>query len=170
MNTLFYEPFVLQLVDYARTKLREPNIWLWIRQRGPSQLEEKHEDYLARNLGYNLKRVYRLVELEDFTRSHYMYNRDRALERIERYIHAFETKKPPVCRDKFSLWQHSLIMCLNIKKNGFPMDKGIWDTMKSFFTMSKRSQSRLGQLWREFSKTMLYQGRSNWLQIWCTNK
>lgn len=40
--------------------------------------------------------MYRLVELEDFTRSHYLYNRDRALERIERYIHEVETKKTPV--------------------------------------------------------------------------
>ena len=46
----------------------------------------RHEDYLARILGYNLKRVYRMVELEDFTRSHYLYNRDRALEWIERYL------------------------------------------------------------------------------------
>ena len=56
----------------------------------------RHEDYLARILGYNLKRVYRMVELEDFTGSHYLYNRDRALERIERHLQAVEAKKAPV--------------------------------------------------------------------------
>ena len=30
MSTFFYEPFVLKLVDYANTKLRELDIWLWI--------------------------------------------------------------------------------------------------------------------------------------------
>lgn len=30
MSILFYEPFVLKLVDYANTKLRELDIWLWI--------------------------------------------------------------------------------------------------------------------------------------------
>ena len=55
----------------------------------------KHEDYLARVLGYNLKRVYRLPELEDFTGSHYLYNRDRAVDRIEKYIHAVEVGKAP---------------------------------------------------------------------------
>ena len=44
----------------------------------------RHEDYLARILGYNLKRVYRMVELEDFTGSHYLYNRDRIHERKSR--------------------------------------------------------------------------------------
>ena len=53
----------------------------------------KHEDYLAMILGYNLKRVYRLAELEDFTGSHYLYNTDKALERMERHIHAAEVRK-----------------------------------------------------------------------------
>ena len=51
----------------------------------------KNEDYLAMILGY--KRVYRLAELEDFTRSHYLYNMDKALERMERHIHAAEVRK-----------------------------------------------------------------------------
>lgn len=56
----------------------------------------KHEDYLARILGYHLKRVYRATSIEDFTGSHYLYARDRAIERMERYIHAIEVRKAPV--------------------------------------------------------------------------
>lgn len=56
----------------------------------------KHDEFLARVISCNLKRTYRMVENEDFTGSHYLYNRDKSLERIERYIQAVETRKPPV--------------------------------------------------------------------------
>ena len=51
---------------------------------------------MTRILGYNLKRVYKSAGLEDFTGSHYLYNRDRALERLGRYIQAVDTRKAPV--------------------------------------------------------------------------
>ena len=71
------------------------------RDRWKKSLDEllpivKHEDYLARILGYHLKRVYRATSIEDFTGSHYLYARDRAIERMERYIHAVEVRKAPV--------------------------------------------------------------------------
>ena len=56
----------------------------------------RHEEYMSRILSCNLKRVYSLGENEDFTGSHYLYNQDSALERMERYIQAIETRKAPV--------------------------------------------------------------------------
>lgn len=56
----------------------------------------KHEDFLARVVSCNLMRTYRMIENEDFTGSHYIYNRDRSLERIERYIQAVEARKAPI--------------------------------------------------------------------------
>jgi len=56
----------------------------------------RHDDYLARIVSCNLKRTYRLAENEDFTGSHYVYNRDKSLDRMERYIQAVEARKPPV--------------------------------------------------------------------------
>lgn len=56
----------------------------------------RHEEYLSIIMSCNLKRVYSLVDNEDFTRSHYLYNRDRALEIMERYIQAIDARKAPM--------------------------------------------------------------------------
>ena len=54
------------------------------------------EEQLYAVLRASLMRVYNLEVLEDFTASHYLYNREKAVDRIERYLHAIEVKKPPV--------------------------------------------------------------------------
>ena len=56
----------------------------------------KHEDYLERVLSYSLRRVYNLVQVDDFTVTHYMYNREKAIDRIDRYLKAIEGKRAPV--------------------------------------------------------------------------
>ena len=54
------------------------------------------EEQLSVVLRGSLMRIYNLEVLEDFTASHYLYNREKAIDRIERYLHAIEVKIPPV--------------------------------------------------------------------------
>lgn len=37
-----------------------------------------------------------MLETLDFFGSHYMYNRDRAMDRTQRYLHAIDTRKAPL--------------------------------------------------------------------------
>ena len=55
----------------------------------------QHGDYQTMVLSCNLERIYMVTQVEDFTGSHYMYNRDRAIDRIERYLKAINMKKAP---------------------------------------------------------------------------
>lgn len=56
----------------------------------------RHEEYLARVLRYNMKRVYSHAEVEDFTGSYCVYKRKTTLDKIERYLHAIDMKKMPL--------------------------------------------------------------------------
>lgn len=49
----------------------------------------KHEDYLAMVSSCNWKQVYSMIEIKDFTSSHYVYNRDN-IGVDGRYLHAIE--------------------------------------------------------------------------------
>ena len=55
-----------------------------------------NEDELTVVLRGSLRRVYNLEVVEDFTASHYLYNREKAIHRIERYLKAIEINKAPV--------------------------------------------------------------------------
>ena len=68
----------------------------WRRSLEALQLQVKDEEYLGRILGCNLKRTYTFTEVVDFSNSHYIYNRERAEERIERYLKAIDSPKAPV--------------------------------------------------------------------------
>ena len=101
----------------------------------------RHEDYLARILGYHLKRVYRLVELEYFIGSHYLYNRDRALERIERHIQAVDARKALVFsmqrQVQFAVAPPGYVSQYTkkviIPKGGSPMDQQYLGHYEEFF-------------------------------------
>ena len=54
------------------------------------------EGYFLNALSCNLNRTYHLDRVEDFTSSHYIYNRDRAIQRIDRYLQTIHTKKAPL--------------------------------------------------------------------------
>lgn len=56
----------------------------------------KHDDCLTNVLSCNLKRTYNVIQVEDFTWTHYVYNRKRAMDRIDRYLKAIHTRKAPV--------------------------------------------------------------------------
>ena len=56
----------------------------------------KHEEYLERVLSFSLRRVYNLAQVDDFTATHYLYNREKAIDRIDRYLKAIEGKRAPV--------------------------------------------------------------------------
>lgn len=56
----------------------------------------KHEVFLTRILRYNLQRIYNMSLNGDFTTSHYIYNRDRALARVESYMVAIDAKRVPM--------------------------------------------------------------------------
>ena len=55
-----------------------------------------NEDQLTVVLRASLRRVYNLEVLEDFTASHYLYNREKAIHRIERYLNAIDVNKAPL--------------------------------------------------------------------------
>lgn len=56
----------------------------------------RHEVFLTRILKYNLQRTYHTTSDGEFTTSHYVYNRDRALDRVQRYLVVVEAKGPPM--------------------------------------------------------------------------
>ncbi len=56
----------------------------------------KHEEFLEKVLSFSLRRVYNVAQIDDFTASHYLYNREKAIDRIDRYLKAIEGKKAPV--------------------------------------------------------------------------
>ena len=56
----------------------------------------KDEDYLDRVLGYSLRRVYNSDQVDDFTATHYLYNREKAVDRIDQYLQAMEEHRAPV--------------------------------------------------------------------------
>lgn len=56
----------------------------------------RHEDYFTMVLTCSLKRVYNSDKLDDFTATHYVYNREKAIDRIEKYLKAIDGKKAPV--------------------------------------------------------------------------
>jgi hypothetical protein len=56
----------------------------------------KDEEYLERVLSYSLRWVYNSDQVDDFTATHYLYNREKALERIERYLKAIEGRRAPM--------------------------------------------------------------------------
>jgi hypothetical protein len=56
----------------------------------------KDEEYLERVLSYSLHRVYNSDQVDDFTATHYLYNREKALDRIERYLKAIEGRRAPM--------------------------------------------------------------------------
>ena len=82
-----------------------------------------------------------MVELEDFTGSHYLYNRDRALERIERYLLAVEAKKAPVFsmqgQVQFAVAPLGYVSyytkVLTIPEGGSPMDQRYLGHYEEFF-------------------------------------
>jgi hypothetical protein len=53
----------------------------------------EHEEYLSTILIGNLKQIYSLIELEDFTASHYVYNRYMAVVKIEQHMPRINFKK-----------------------------------------------------------------------------
>lgn len=55
----------------------------------------KDEEYLTVVLGGSLQRVYNHEGVEDFTASHYVYNRERSIERIHKYLRAITVKRAP---------------------------------------------------------------------------
>ena len=65
----------------------------WRRTLEALQVQVKDEEYFARILGCNLKRTYQFTEVVDFCNSHYIYNRERAEDRIERYLKACDSKR-----------------------------------------------------------------------------
>lgn len=56
----------------------------------------KNEDHLTMVMNCSLRWVYNLEVVEDFTTSHYLYNRVKAIDRIKRYLKAIDTKKAPI--------------------------------------------------------------------------
>ena len=56
----------------------------------------RDEAYLERILSYSLRRVYSSDQVDDFTATHYLYNREKALDRIDRYLKAIEGRRAPV--------------------------------------------------------------------------
>ena len=56
----------------------------------------RHEVFLTCILKYNLQRTYHTSSEGELTASHYVYNRDRALDRVQRYLVAVEGKRPPM--------------------------------------------------------------------------
>ena len=54
----------------------------------------KHEDYLTMVLSCTLKRTHNVIQVEDFTWTHYhVYNCERAMDQIDRYWKAIDTRK-----------------------------------------------------------------------------
>lgn len=68
----------------------------WRRNLEALLIRVKDEEYFVRILDSNLKRTYQLTLVVDFTNSHYIYNRERAEDRMERYVQAIDTKNTPV--------------------------------------------------------------------------
>ena len=56
----------------------------------------RHEEFLEKVLSFNLRRVYNVAQVDDFTASHYLYNREKAVDRIDRYLKAIDGKRAPV--------------------------------------------------------------------------
>ena len=54
------------------------------------------EEQLSAVLRGSLTRIYNLEAFEDFTASHYLYNREKAIDRIERHLDAIKVKLSPV--------------------------------------------------------------------------
>ena len=54
------------------------------------------DDQLTVILRGCLRRVYNLEVLEDSTGSHYLYNREKVIHRIERYLNAIDINKTPL--------------------------------------------------------------------------
>lgn len=56
----------------------------------------KHEEFLEKFLIFSLRRVYSVAQVDDFTASHYLYNLEKAIDRIYRYLKAIEGKRAPI--------------------------------------------------------------------------
>lgn len=56
----------------------------------------QNEVYLSNALSCNLRGTYYLDRLKDFTNSHYIYNKDRTIQTIHRYLQAIDMKKAPL--------------------------------------------------------------------------
>lgn len=56
----------------------------------------KDEDYLTRIFNSNLKRTYRFAKVVDLSVSHYVYNWERSMDRMDMYLQAIEVKKSHV--------------------------------------------------------------------------
>jgi hypothetical protein len=54
-----------------------------------------NEDHLTVVLRGSLRRVYNSEVPDDFTASHYLYNREKAIHRVERYLNAIDINKAP---------------------------------------------------------------------------